>query len=71
MTQISPKLVEYPIDFQNYQNTFKYPNTPYTFKNTNIPLDIQNYQNTSRMINIQVFSFVKLVSQKNKGQKLN
>ena len=40
------KLLEYPFDLQNYQNTFKYlkwREYPYTSKITNISLDIQYY----------------------------
>ena len=46
MTQIPLKLLEYPLNLQNYQNTLKYlkwRKYPYTSKITNIPLDIQNY----------------------------
>ena len=60
------KIVENLIDFQNYQNTIKYPKWPkypYTSKITNIPLDNQNYQNTPRNVfRCTTFRFIKFDS---------
>ena len=49
MTQIPLKLLEYPLDLQNYQNTLKYLKWckyPYTSKITNIPLKITKVPTT-------------------------